>query len=96
MKTEQRSWRTAIRFEHTFVRAAQVSLDANFGSGAAGEPAAAPSDLDADEALFSGEPTGAASVCFEMDSAYQGAEALAKVRASQLPPRHPHPGAREV
>ena len=47
-------------------------------------PAAATSDLDADEALLFGEPTATASVCFEMDSAYQGVEALAKVRASQL------------
>jgi diguanylate cyclase (GGDEF)-like protein/PAS domain S-box-containing protein len=41
-------------------------------------------DLDADEALLFGEPTEAASVCFEMDSAYQGVEALEKVRAAQL------------
>jgi diguanylate cyclase (GGDEF)-like protein/PAS domain S-box-containing protein len=41
-------------------------------------------DLDADEALLFGEKTGTASVCFEMDSAYQGVEALEKVRASQL------------
>ena len=41
-------------------------------------------DLDADEALLFGEPTGAAGVCFEMDSAYQGAEALEKVRTALL------------
>src|SRR3984957_9634301 len=41
-------------------------------------------DLDVDEALLFGEPTGAAAACFEMDSAYQGVEALERVRASQL------------
>jgi two-component system, NtrC family, sensor kinase len=41
-------------------------------------------DLDADEALLFGEPTSTASVRFEMDSAFQGAEALEKVRASLL------------
>jgi diguanylate cyclase (GGDEF)-like protein/PAS domain S-box-containing protein len=41
-------------------------------------------DLDADEALLFGESADTACVCFEMDSAYQGVEALAKVRASQL------------
>jgi diguanylate cyclase (GGDEF)-like protein/PAS domain S-box-containing protein len=40
--------------------------------------------LDADEALLFGKPTDAASVCFEMDSAYQGVEGLEKVRAAQL------------
>jgi diguanylate cyclase (GGDEF)-like protein/PAS domain S-box-containing protein len=47
-------------------------------------PAVTTTELDADEALLFGEPTGTVSVCFEMDSAYQGAEALAKVRAAQL------------
>jgi diguanylate cyclase (GGDEF)-like protein/PAS domain S-box-containing protein len=47
-------------------------------------PPALTTDLDADEALLFGEPIDAAGVCFEMDSAYQGVEALEKVRASQL------------
>jgi diguanylate cyclase (GGDEF)-like protein len=48
-------------------------------------PAAVTSDLDADEAiLFGHQPTNTVSVRFEMDSAYQGAEALEKVRASRL------------
>jgi diguanylate cyclase (GGDEF)-like protein/PAS domain S-box-containing protein len=47
-------------------------------------PPVVTTDLDADEALLFGGPTDAASVCFEMESAYQGAEALEKVRASQL------------
>ena len=47
-------------------------------------PVAVTTDLDADEALLFGEPTAAASVGFEMDSAYQGVEALEKVRAAQL------------
>ncbi len=47
-------------------------------------PPVTTTDMDADEALLFGEPTGAASVCFEMDSAHQGLEALEKVRASQL------------
>jgi diguanylate cyclase (GGDEF)-like protein len=48
-------------------------------------PAAVTNDLDADEAiLFGPQPTNTASVRFEMDSAYQGAEALEKVRASRL------------
>jgi diguanylate cyclase (GGDEF)-like protein/PAS domain S-box-containing protein len=47
-------------------------------------PPAATSDLDADEALLFGAAPDTSSVCFEMDSAYQGVEALAKVRASQL------------
>jgi diguanylate cyclase (GGDEF)-like protein/PAS domain S-box-containing protein len=47
-------------------------------------PPAVTTDLDADEALLFGEPTAAPGVCFEMDSAYQGVEALEKVRASQL------------
>jgi diguanylate cyclase (GGDEF)-like protein/PAS domain S-box-containing protein len=42
------------------------------------------SDLEADEALLFGTAsTAAASVCFEMDSAFQGTEALEKVRAAQ-------------
>jgi diguanylate cyclase (GGDEF)-like protein/PAS domain S-box-containing protein len=41
-------------------------------------------DLDADEAILFGQPINAASVCFEMDSAYQGVEALEMVRASRL------------
>src|SRR5882762_7728203 len=41
-------------------------------------------DMDADEALLFGEPTCVASVCFEMDSAHQGLEALEKVRAAKL------------
>ena len=45
-------------------------------------PAPANSDLDADEALLFGAQTAAASLRFEMDSAYQGAEALDKVQAS--------------
>jgi diguanylate cyclase (GGDEF)-like protein/PAS domain S-box-containing protein len=47
-------------------------------------PPVVTTDLDADETLLFGAPTETASVCFEMDSAYQGVEALAKVRASQL------------
>src|SRR6202790_4041549 len=48
-------------------------------------PAADTADLDADEAiLFGHQPTNTVSVRFEMDSAYQGAEALEKVRASRL------------
>jgi two-component system, NtrC family, sensor kinase len=46
----------------------------------------AANDLDAEEELLFGEPTGAtpAPVQFEMDSAFQGADALEKVRASLL------------
>jgi two-component system, NtrC family, sensor kinase len=47
-------------------------------------PPAAAADLEADEALLFGEPTNRAFVRFEMDSAFQGAEALEKVRASLL------------
>jgi two-component system NtrC family sensor kinase len=47
-------------------------------------PTAAPADLDADEALLFGGPTRTASVRFEMDSAFQGTEALQKVSASLL------------
>lgn len=42
------------------------------------------SDLDADEALLFGQPISAPSVRFEVDSAFQGVEALDKVRASRL------------
>jgi diguanylate cyclase (GGDEF)-like protein/PAS domain S-box-containing protein len=45
-------------------------------------PAVATIDLDADEALLFGVQTAATSLRFEMDSAYQGAEALDKVQAS--------------
>ena len=47
-------------------------------------PTAATTDLDADEALLFGKPTRTASVQFEMDSAFQGTEALEKVSASLL------------
>ena len=47
-------------------------------------PAAAATDLAADEALLFGAATPAAAVHFELTSAYQGAEALDKVRASLL------------
>jgi two-component system NtrC family sensor kinase len=47
-------------------------------------PPAAATDVDADEAVLFGEPTSTASVRFETDSAFQGAEALEKVRASLL------------
>jgi two-component system, NtrC family, sensor kinase len=50
-------------------------------------PPNATTDLDADEAVLFGEPTRTASVRFEMDSAFQGAEALEKVRASLLADR---------
>jgi diguanylate cyclase (GGDEF)-like protein/PAS domain S-box-containing protein len=40
------------------------------------------SDLDEDEALLFGESTQKTSICFELDSAYQGAEAVDKVRAA--------------
>ncbi|MEO6024540.1 MAG: EAL domain-containing protein [Burkholderiales bacterium] len=43
---------------------------------------AAASDMDEDEALLFSEPEQTTSIHFEMDSAYQGAEALDKVRAS--------------
>jgi diguanylate cyclase (GGDEF)-like protein/PAS domain S-box-containing protein len=39
-------------------------------------------DLDAEEALLFGGQTAATSLSFEMDSAFQGAEALEKVQAS--------------
>ena len=45
-------------------------------------PAAAAVDLDAEEALLFGAEKTAAALSFEMDSAYQGAEALEKVQAS--------------
>jgi diguanylate cyclase (GGDEF)-like protein/PAS domain S-box-containing protein len=47
-------------------------------------PAVVTTDLDADEALLFGKPYAAVSVGFEMDSAYQGVEALEKVRAALL------------
>jgi two-component system NtrC family sensor kinase len=47
-------------------------------------PAEATTDLDADEAPLFGEPTSTAAVRFNMDSAFQGAEALEKVHASLL------------
>ena len=48
-------------------------------------PTPVTTDLDADEAiLFGHQSTDKVSVRFEMDSAYQGAEALEKVRASRL------------
>jgi diguanylate cyclase (GGDEF)-like protein/PAS domain S-box-containing protein len=47
-------------------------------------PSEPTTDLDADEALLFGEPTRTASFRFEMDSAFQGLEALEKVSASLL------------
>ena len=47
-------------------------------------PPATTIDLAADEAILFGEPTKASPVCFEMDSAYQGVEALEKVRTARL------------
>jgi diguanylate cyclase (GGDEF)-like protein/PAS domain S-box-containing protein len=47
-------------------------------------PPAAAADLDADEALLFGKPIGTTSVRFQMDSAFQGVEALEKVRDSLL------------
>jgi two-component system NtrC family sensor kinase len=47
----------------------------SLGSGAA-------SGLDDDEALLFGAPTRTSSIRFETDSAYQGAEAVDKVRAA--------------
>jgi diguanylate cyclase (GGDEF)-like protein/PAS domain S-box-containing protein len=47
-------------------------------------PAVVTTDLDADEALLFGKPNATVSVGFELDSAYQGEEALAKVRAALL------------
>jgi diguanylate cyclase (GGDEF)-like protein/PAS domain S-box-containing protein len=44
---------------------------------------AAASDLDEDEARLFGAPTGPTPVGFELDSAYQGAEALNKVQTSR-------------
>jgi diguanylate cyclase (GGDEF)-like protein/PAS domain S-box-containing protein len=44
-------------------------------------------DLDAEEAILFGQPTRRVSVRFEMDSAYQGTEALEKVRAARLADR---------
>jgi diguanylate cyclase (GGDEF)-like protein/PAS domain S-box-containing protein len=51
-------------------------------------PAAATSDLDEDEAFLFGESTDTTSIRFELDSAYQGAEAVDKVRASLLADLH--------
>jgi diguanylate cyclase (GGDEF)-like protein/PAS domain S-box-containing protein len=49
------------------------------------KPPAATTALDTDEAiLFGHKPDNTVSIRFEMDSAYQGAEALEKVRASRL------------
>jgi len=45
-------------------------------------PAAAAVDLDAEEALLFGAEKATAALSFEMDSAYQGAEALDKVKAA--------------
>jgi two-component system, NtrC family, sensor kinase len=45
---------------------------------------AAASGLDEDEALLFGTPTRTAAVRFEPNSAYQGAEAIDKVRAALL------------
>ena len=47
-------------------------------------PPVATTDLDADEAILFGQPTNATSVRFEMDSAYQGLEALEKVHSMRL------------
>jgi two-component system, NtrC family, sensor kinase len=48
-------------------------------------PPAETAELDAAEAILFGPPTGkASSIRFEMDSAYQGAEGLEKVRVSLL------------
>jgi diguanylate cyclase (GGDEF)-like protein/PAS domain S-box-containing protein len=47
-------------------------------------PAAAPTDLDADEAILFGKQLPAAIVHFELESAFQGAEALERVRAARL------------
>jgi diguanylate cyclase (GGDEF)-like protein/PAS domain S-box-containing protein len=46
--------------------------------------AAPTADLDEDENTLFGAPTGRTSRCFDLDSAYQGAEALDKVQASIL------------
>jgi diguanylate cyclase (GGDEF)-like protein/PAS domain S-box-containing protein len=42
----------------------------------------AATDLEEDEAILFGAPARAESICFEMDSAFQGTEALDKVRES--------------
>jgi CheY-like chemotaxis protein len=47
-------------------------------------PSAATTDLESDEAVLFGPPTRTGSVHFAVDSAYQGLEALEKVRASRL------------
>ncbi len=47
-------------------------------------PAAVPTDLDADEAILFGKQAPATTVHFELASAFQGAEALERVRAARL------------
>jgi diguanylate cyclase (GGDEF)-like protein/PAS domain S-box-containing protein len=47
-------------------------------------PPAAAADLDVEEALLFGKPISTTSVRFKMDSAFQGVEALEKVRAALL------------
>jgi two-component system, NtrC family, sensor kinase len=47
-------------------------------------PPAAAIDLEAEEALLFGEPISTGAVRFEMESAFQGVDALEKVRASLL------------
>ena len=47
-------------------------------------PSAAVRDLEADEAVLFGARTGTASVHFTVDSAYQGVDALEKIRASRV------------
>jgi diguanylate cyclase (GGDEF)-like protein/PAS domain S-box-containing protein len=47
-------------------------------------PPSATPELDADEAILFGQAANAVAVCFEMDSAYQGVEALEKVSAARL------------
>jgi diguanylate cyclase (GGDEF)-like protein/PAS domain S-box-containing protein len=47
-------------------------------------PPAATTDLDADEAILFGKPASVAAVGFELQSAFQGAEALEMVRAARL------------
>jgi diguanylate cyclase (GGDEF)-like protein/PAS domain S-box-containing protein len=47
-------------------------------------PPTASADLDAEEALLFGTPVSTPAVRFEMDSAFQGVEALGKVQASLI------------
>ena len=47
-------------------------------------PLAAPTGLDADEAFLFGQTASATAIRFELQSAFQGAEALEKVRAARL------------